>query len=93
MDKVKARAIELWNGNVPLAQTFWLYYVVGVVVLRLIAMPLGSIFGIAILGWAGFMVVPIWRASDKYEGENLLALLAKIAAVFIAIAVLGSLLR
>lgn len=93
MDKVKVQVMELWNGNVPLAQTFWLYYVVGVVVLRIIAVPLGSIFGIVILGWAGFMVVPIWRASDKYEGKELFALLAKIAAVFIAIAVLGSLFR
>ena len=88
---IKATLTKLWNGEVPLAHTFWLYYVVGVIVLRVLAGVVGSVMGIVIVGWAGFMVLPIWRAADKYEGNNLFALLAKIAAVLIALGVLGSL--
>ncbi len=91
MDKVKATLKSLWNGDVPLAQTFWLYYVIMMIVLRAIAGLTGAFFGIFILGWAGFMVMPIWRSADMYKGNNLFAILAKVAAVLIAIGVLGTL--
>ena len=88
MDKMKATLNNLWNGNVPLAQTFWLYYFVGILVLRIVAGAIGPIGAILILAWAGFMVLPIWRSADKYSGNSLFALLAKIAAVLIALGVL-----
>ena len=91
MDKIKAILKQLWEGNVPLVHTFWLYYFVGILVLRIIAGAIGPIAGIVIVGWAGFMVLPIWRAADKYQGNNLFALAAKIAAVVIALGVLGTL--
>lgn len=91
MDTVKARLKSLWNGEVPLAQTFWLYYVVTMIALRAIAGLAGAFFSIFILGWAGFMVMPIWRSADKYKGNELFAILAKIAAVLIALGVLGTL--
>ncbi len=75
----------------PLVQTFWLYYFVGIIVLRIIAGAFGPAFGIVIVAWAGFMVMPIWRSSDKYQGNSLFALLAKIAAVLVALGVLRTL--
>jgi FtsH-binding integral membrane protein len=92
MDDIKAKLNKLWNGDVPLVFTFWLWYVLGVFVLRLLAEQLGAGLGILIVGWAGFMVLPIWRSADKYTGNSLFALLAKIAAVFIALGALGTLL-
>lgn len=92
MDKIKATLTKLWEGNVPLVQTFWLYYFVGIFVLRLIAGAVGPVVGIVILVWAGFMVLPIWRSADKYSGNSLFALAAKIAAVVVALGVLGTLL-
>ena len=64
---------------------------IGIIVLRIIASMVGPVFAIVILVWTGFMVVPIWKSSDKYKGNSLFALLAKIAAVLIALGVLGSL--
>ena len=91
MDKIKATLTKLWNGDVKLAHTFWLYYFVGVLVLRLITGLVSPALGIIALAWAGFMVMPIWRAADKYDGNNIFALLAKIAAVLVALGVLKSL--
>lgn len=87
---VKDRCQELWNGDIPLGQTFWLYYFVAVFVLKIIGGvggPVGVIFGLLALGWAGFMVKPIFASADKYTGEKHWALAAKAAAVIIAIGV------
>ncbi len=92
VDKMKEKLNQLWNGEIPLAQTFWLYYFVGILLLRIVANAVGPIGAIIILGWAGFMVLPIWRAADKYTGNKLFGLLAKIAAVLIALGVIGSVL-
>lgn len=88
MDKIKETLTELWNGNIPLVQTFWLYYFVGIFVVRLVASAIGPVGALLILGWAGFMVLPIWRSADKYTGKPIFALLAKVAAVLIALGVL-----
>jgi len=91
MNNIKATLKKLWDGNVPLAHTFWLYYFVGVVILRLIASVIGPSLAIVIVAWTGFMILPIWRSSDKYNGKPLFALLAKISAIVIALGLLGSL--
>lgn len=91
MEKIKETLNRLWQGDVPLSHTFWLYYCVGIMVLRIFAGAAGSVFGIVIVAWAGFMVMPIWRSADKYSGNKTFSLLAKIAAVVIALGVLGSL--
>lgn len=89
---VKDRLMALWNGEIPLVQTFWMYYFLAVFVLKIlgngIGGPLGALFGLLALGWAGFMVKPIIAAADKYPGEKQWALLAKIAAVLIGLGVL-----
>ena len=91
MDQIKTTLKQLWQGELSLAQTFWLYYVVAMIALRIVASAIGPVMGIVILGWAGFMVVPIWRSADNYTGNSLFALLAKIAAVLMALGVLGTL--
>lgn len=90
-EAIKERLKSLWEGQVPLARTFWQYYFIAVVVLGLIGQYL-TLVGFAGVLWAGFMVMPIWRAADKYSGKPLYALLAKVAAVLIGLGVLGSLL-
>ncbi len=92
MDKIKATLTQLWNGGIPLVQTFWLYYFVGMLVMRIPANAIGAAGALLIIGWTGYMVLPIWRSADKYTGKPIFALLAKIAAVLIALGVLGSVL-
>ena len=92
---VKERGMALWNGEVPLMQTFWMYYFLSVFVLKIVGNgiggPVGVIFGLVALGWAGFMVKPIIAAADKYTGEKQWALLAKVASVLIGLGVLADL--
>ena len=86
---------DLWAGNVPLFETFWIYYFAAVVVLQIVGMALGVLgilFFLAALGWAGFMVRPIWLAADKYAGPKHWAALAKIAVILIVISILSALL-
>lgn len=94
-DGFKAKLQQLWNGDVPLKETFWLYYFAVMVILMVlgdITGIIGFIFGLASLVWAGFMVKPIIAAADKYEGDKNIALLAKVVAILIGLGVLGSLL-
>ena len=92
---VKERGMALWNGEVPLVQTFWMYYFLTVFGLKIVGNgiggPLGVIIGVLALGWAGFMVKPIIAASEKFTGDKQWALLAKIAAVLIGLGVLADL--
>ncbi len=86
---------NLWHGNYPLFQVFWLYYFAVVIALQALGTIVGifsTIFVLFKLVWAGFMVKPIFVAADKYTGPEHWALLAKIAAVFIGIGVVADLL-
>ena len=81
---------SLWQGKVPLAQAFWIYYfaiVLALTVFGSILGPLARITGILGIVWAGFMVKPIWLAADAYQGPKHWAVLAKIAAVLVGIGV------
>lgn len=91
--RAEAKIRELWAGNVPLFETFWIYYFAAVVVLQIVGMALGVLdvlFFLAALGWAGFMVRPIWLAADKYAGPKHWAALAKIAVILIVIGILST---
>jgi len=83
---------NLWNGKLPLMQVFWLYYFAAVVVMTALGSIIGflaTVFGLMKMVWAGFMVKPIWVAAEQYKGPQHWALLAKVAAVLIAIAAVG----
>ncbi len=89
---IKEKFETLWNGDVPLVKTYWLYYFTGVFILRIITALISPALAMVALLWAGFMIVPIWRSADKYSGNRLFALLAKISAVLIAFSILTTLL-
>ncbi len=82
----------LWSGNKPLATTFWGYYVLVWIIIRLFGAMLAGLMypvsSILALAWSAFMVVPIWRAANKYTGPNTFAILAKIFVILMAINVL-----
>ena len=93
--QIEGKLKDLWEGRVPLVETFWLYYFAISFVLHLLsrmAPGLGIVFSLLGLVWAGFMIRPIWKAADNYEGEEIWAILAKIAAVLIGLGVLSGLL-
>jgi len=88
---IKGRLKELWEGKIPLVQCFWIYYFAVVFVLCILASAIGGLIGgllnLIMLAWAAYMVMPVMRSAEKYEGEKMWALLAKIAAILIAISV------
>ena len=91
---IEARLRELWNGDIPLKQTFWIYYfavVLGLAVLSSIGGFLGFLFSLAGMAWGLFMIKPILAAADKYQGEVNYALLAKVVAFLILVGILGRL--
>jgi hypothetical protein len=86
---------QLWNGKIPLFEAFWIYYFAAMIVLTVLSSvlaPLSFMFGTIRLAWAGFMVKPIWLAAENYKGDQKYALLAKGAAILIALGALGDLL-
>lgn len=85
----------LWNGEVPLVETFWLYYFLAVFAFSVLGGMLAflaPLFGLLKIVWAGFMIKPIWLAADKYKGPEYWVWAAKIAAVLIGIGVVLDLL-
>ena len=90
-ERVKARLRQLWQGEIPLAQAFWLYYFLGIVLLNILSSVdglIGLAFGLMTVTWAGFMIKPVFMAADRYKGEKHWVILAKIAAVIVLIEVI-----
>ena len=81
---------QLWNGGIPLVQTFWFYYFGVIFVLHFLAKVIPGFFVLELV-WAGFMVKPIFVAAEAYKGPSHWALLAKIAAVLIGLSVVSTL--
>jgi hypothetical protein len=91
VEAARLRLRELWDGKIPLVQTFWLYYVGIVVILKFFGKTdglFGELANIFAILWAGFMVKPIIAAADRYTGDRIWSLLAKITAAIIGLAVL-----
>ncbi len=89
--EIEVRLKKLWAGDIPLFQTFWIYYFAGVFVLKILASLSGSlagIFDILALAWAAFMIKPILESADRYQGEKLWTVLAKIGAGLIALGII-----
>ena len=90
-EMIKARLRQLWHGEIPLVETFWLYFFAGVVILSVLSSIdglIGLAFELAMVVWAGFMAKPVFVAADRYKGERYWAILAKIAVVVILIEVI-----
>jgi hypothetical protein len=89
---IEARLRQLWNGDVPLKETFWVYYFAVVLcfaVLSTVGGFLGFLFTLAGMAWGLFMIKPILMAAERYQGNVNYALLAKVAAVLILLCILG----
>ena len=89
----------LWRGQVPLAKTGWLYGLVGLLLLivPLTVIPILGLgpsmretmiaLSVAILIYAAFIAVAIWRAAGNYRGRRAWRLLAKGSVLFVALQV------
>lgn len=88
---------KLWQGNIPLSRTFWLY---GVCVNVLVVATMNyfliynkqalstSVVYISIWAIISFSIIyfpyifiSIWRSSNKYEGHRVYAIAAKIVVI------------
>ncbi len=103
MTQVAAQVAVLWRGQVSLAKTAWLYGVGG---LMLLIVPFTLIpnlelgfstrelmlaLGAAILLYAAFIAVAIWRAAGNYQGRLAWRLLAQGSVLLVGLQVAASL--
>ncbi len=89
---------RFWDGELSLPQSYW---IVGV----LISIPVGALLGvfIGIIGapintmyaffipWYVYIIVGVWRSSDKYKGPKVWAILAKILMILSAVRLVAGL--
>ncbi len=101
MDLVKA----LWRGDIPLVVTYWLYGVLGSLLLRIPLLiweeypPTSPVLAgvvlayfVMIVVYTVFIAVAIWRAATKYKGSSWWwSGLAKIAVVAGVVSMMGEL--
>ena len=80
----------LWRGDAPLVITYWLFGFIGSLVIYTISTELLNTTGIKLAKLATFafivfyqvlVTVSIWRASKKYKGKRLYAVLAQTAVI------------
>lgn len=92
-NKCKERLESLWKGEISFFETFWYYFVGGVLVFGVLGKlipPLDMLFNVLWLIWTMFMARPIMLSAGKYEGDKTWVMAAQIAAIIVA---LGSLMR
>ncbi len=90
---------QLWAGEIPLGQAFWLYNVVYGLLLNLVTLALflallvrdANIVLVALafalpIPYNLLMIVAVWRSADRYQGPKSWAELARIAALIWMIA-------
>jgi len=78
---------SLWRGEVPLAQSYWIWNVIESVLFSIIFyLALGILPIVAFLlwflqvGYAVFISVAMWRSANRYTGRPLWATLARAVA-------------
>ncbi len=89
----------LWRGQVPLAKTGWFYGLLGLLLL-IVPLTLIPVLGLgvsmrelmlvlsaAVLLYAAFMSVAVWRAAGNYQGRLAWRLLAKGSVLFVGLQV------
>ena len=83
---------KFWDGDLSLPLSFWIFGF-------LMSIPVGLLIGVFailigapdnvmfafVLPWQVFIIVGIWRSSDKYKGPKVWAILTKIMMVLTAI--------
>ena len=92
---------SLWRGEIGLAITYWVFWVLGSCVIYMIAGALTAAITsgvVLVLGrltavsYAVFVSVAIWRSAGLYQGPRLWAVLARVAVVLGAVQLLAAVL-
>ena len=103
MTQVAVQVVSLWRGQVPLAKTAWLYGMGGLMLLIVPFTLIPSLglepstrelmlaLGVAILFYAAFIAVAVWRAAGNYQGRLAWRLLAKGSVLLVGLEVAASL--
>lgn len=89
---------KLIDGDFSLAKTYWLYGVVGSIVLNLFlllptmsgSMPLLVSAGLISIAYAIVVLTGIWNSASKYTGSMFWSVLAKIIVVLNGAYLFGS---
>ncbi len=86
-EEFKKKIEEIWAGEVPLFQTFWIYLVALVGGMEILSFSLGFVGALAQMFafcWAAFMIKAVWASADNYIGPKHYALGAKAGAIAMA---------
>jgi len=82
---------SVWRGEVSLGRTSWLYFLLGILLLKVPFIlwqefPPGSslielLLTVIVLAYGVFISVAIWRSTNKYKGRAVYGALAKFVIV------------
>lgn len=79
---------SVWRGEVSLGRTSWLYFLLGILLLKVpfILWQPGSslielLLTVIVLAYGVFISVAIWRSTNKYKGRAVYGALAKFVIV------------
>jgi hypothetical protein len=85
---------KLIQGDYGLAKTYWLFGVLGNIVMSLplpfIAEELILVLYLPLLSYSVVVLIAVWRAANRYQGPKYWSILAKIATVLGWIQVAGA---
>lgn len=105
MSSLQTKSYSFINGDLGLAKTFWLFYVLipillifpFVFVLLLESNLLNVIFGVFYIGYCVVCSIAVWNSAEKYNGDKLLVnsskFLVSIGILSIAVGYADSLLN
>jgi hypothetical protein len=87
---------KLVNGDFGLARTYWVFGVLVGIVVNVITIPITSIailimISLAHAAYTAAVLTGVWRASDRYTGPAVWAVLAKVAVVLGVISIFAGL--
>lgn len=100
-------ASEFWNGKRPLSQAFWLVWLVGGILVGVIAwiplivglywlpgllLPTTGAMSLLVFAYQLFCYVAVWRCADNVKGR-IWAVIARILVVLAAIQMVLALIR
>ncbi len=88
----KSLTISLWEGEEPLASTFWGFYITPLIIMRtmenkilnlLLELSNNAItfYILLLVIWSVFMLISIWNSANNYQGSIIWHILAKVVVV------------
>lgn len=88
--KVKGAFKSLWEGDIPLCKAYWLYFVLGGIIVSIFVGILSSPFNdpfmlkmifLIFVAYSVFAGIGVWRSANKYSGNSLWRYLAYISVI------------